>query len=120
MSHLEFLMQKGDIQGPPYIMQDHLELTFLRKYIERRAQGIPHNPRLRNMSQEERAQLHTIPLDDDQDSNSSTNQGPGDTHMINWDVSEHAHTHHSHHRSPTAYTGIVTISLSITPGVGIY
>lgn len=47
MTHLELLMQKGEIQGPPYIMGDHLELTFLRKFIERQAAGIPHNPRLR-------------------------------------------------------------------------
>ena len=48
MSHLELLMQKGDIQGPPYIMPDDVELTFLRKFIERQAAGLPHNPRLRN------------------------------------------------------------------------
>ncbi|KAK0205498.1 hypothetical protein DFS33DRAFT_774281 [Desarmillaria ectypa] len=48
MSHLELLMQKGDIQGPPYVMADDIELTFLRKFIERHAAGIPHNPRLRN------------------------------------------------------------------------
>lgn len=47
MTHLELLMQKGEIQGPPYIMPDHLELTFLRKFIERQAARIPHNPRLR-------------------------------------------------------------------------
>ena len=47
MSHLEVLMQKGEIQGPPYIMPDNIELTFLRKFIERQAAGIPHNPRLR-------------------------------------------------------------------------
>ncbi|KAI0077796.1 hypothetical protein K474DRAFT_1684099 [Panus rudis PR-1116 ss-1] len=47
MTHLELLMQKGEIQGPPYIMPDHVELTFLRKFIERQAAGIPHNPRLR-------------------------------------------------------------------------
>ncbi|KAJ3800999.1 hypothetical protein GGU11DRAFT_771222 [Lentinula aff. detonsa] len=48
MSHLELLMQKGDIQGPPYSMPDDIELTFLRKFIERQAAGLPHNPRLRN------------------------------------------------------------------------
>ncbi|KAF8639146.1 hypothetical protein AX17_001635 [Amanita inopinata Kibby_2008] len=48
MSHLELLMQKGDIQGPPYVMPDDMELTFLRKFIERQAAGMPHNPRLRN------------------------------------------------------------------------
>ncbi|KAF8485734.1 hypothetical protein DFH94DRAFT_152826 [Russula ochroleuca] len=47
MSHLELLMQRGDIKGPPYIMPDNVELTFLRKFIERQAAGIPHNPRLR-------------------------------------------------------------------------
>ncbi|KAJ3522232.1 hypothetical protein NMY22_g11984 [Coprinellus aureogranulatus] len=40
--------QKGDITGPPYLMPDEVELTFLRKFIERQAAGIPHNPRLRN------------------------------------------------------------------------
>ncbi|RXW16909.1 hypothetical protein EST38_g8945 [Candolleomyces aberdarensis] len=48
MSQLELLMQKGDIQGPPYVMPEDIELTFLRKFIERQAAGIPHNPRLRN------------------------------------------------------------------------
>ncbi|KAF6751727.1 hypothetical protein DFP72DRAFT_473611 [Ephemerocybe angulata] len=48
MSHLELLMQKGDIQGPPYVMPDDVELSFLRKFIERHAAGVPHNPRLRN------------------------------------------------------------------------
>ncbi|KAH0831151.1 hypothetical protein J3R83DRAFT_13723 [Lanmaoa asiatica] len=49
MSHLEVLMQKGDIQGPPYIMADDIELTFLRKFIERHNAGTPHNPRLRHL-----------------------------------------------------------------------
>ncbi|KAJ7130198.1 hypothetical protein C8R44DRAFT_699329 [Mycena epipterygia] len=52
MSHLELLMQKGDIQGPPYAMPDDIELSFLRKFIERQAAGIPHNPRLRNANGE--------------------------------------------------------------------
>lgn len=47
MTHLELLMQKGEIQGPPYIMPDDIELTFMKKFIERQAAGIPHNPRLR-------------------------------------------------------------------------
>jgi len=54
MSHLELLMQKGDIQGPPYVMPDEIELTFLRKFIERHNAGIPHNPRLRNLPVGER------------------------------------------------------------------
>ncbi|KIJ63635.1 hypothetical protein HYDPIDRAFT_182222 [Hydnomerulius pinastri MD-312] len=49
MSHLEVLMQKGDIQGPPYIMPDDIELGFLRKFIERHNANIPHNPRLRHL-----------------------------------------------------------------------
>ncbi|KAH9038130.1 hypothetical protein EDB84DRAFT_1101289 [Lactarius hengduanensis] len=47
MSHLELLMQRGDIKGPPYVMPDNVELSFLQKFIERQAAGIPHNPRLR-------------------------------------------------------------------------
>lgn len=47
MTHLELLMQKGEIQGPPYIMPENIELTFLKKFIERQAANIPHNPRLR-------------------------------------------------------------------------
>ncbi|KAJ7625004.1 hypothetical protein DFH06DRAFT_1444692 [Mycena polygramma] len=58
MSHLELLMQKGDIQGPPYAMPDDIELTFLRKFIERQNAGIPHNPRLRNTNGEQ----HPFPM----------------------------------------------------------
>ena len=47
MSHLELLIQKGDIEGPPYAMADDIELTFLREFIHRQFYGIPHNPRLR-------------------------------------------------------------------------
>ncbi|THH31205.1 hypothetical protein EUX98_g2982 [Antrodiella citrinella] len=47
MTHLELLMQKGEIQGPPYIMPDNIELTFLRKFMERHNARVPHNPRLR-------------------------------------------------------------------------
>ncbi|KAF9233896.1 hypothetical protein BU15DRAFT_79641 [Melanogaster broomeanus] len=49
MAHLEVLMQKGDIQGPPYVMPDDVELSFLRKFIERHNARIPHNPRLRHL-----------------------------------------------------------------------
>lgn len=49
MSHLEILMQKGDIPGPPYIMPEDMELGFLRKFIERHNAGISHNPRLRHL-----------------------------------------------------------------------
>ncbi|KAJ7291181.1 hypothetical protein C8J57DRAFT_1271635 [Mycena rebaudengoi] len=52
MSHLELLMQKGDIQGPPYAMPEDIELSFLRKFMERQSAGIPHNPRLRNSTGE--------------------------------------------------------------------
>ncbi|TCD60410.1 hypothetical protein EIP91_010225 [Steccherinum ochraceum] len=47
MTHLELLMQKGEIQGPPYIMPDNIELSFLRKFMDRHNARIPHNPRLR-------------------------------------------------------------------------
>ncbi|THH17066.1 hypothetical protein EW146_g3677 [Bondarzewia mesenterica] len=52
MSHLELLMQRGDIKGPPYVMPEHIELTFLRKFVDRQAAGIPHNPRLRKAALE--------------------------------------------------------------------
>ncbi|KAA1467157.1 hypothetical protein DENSPDRAFT_877093 [Dentipellis sp. KUC8613] len=54
MSHLELLMQRGDIKGPPYVMPDGIELAFLRKFIERQQAGIPHNPRLRKAFHENR------------------------------------------------------------------
>ncbi|KAF8892941.1 hypothetical protein BD779DRAFT_1507889 [Infundibulicybe gibba] len=63
MSHLELLMQKGDIQGPPYVMSDDIELTFLRKFIERQAAGIPHNPRLRNSGGEASLPLRESSMD---------------------------------------------------------
>ncbi|TDL15692.1 hypothetical protein BD410DRAFT_697669, partial [Rickenella mellea] len=47
MAQLESLIQKHEIPGPPYIMPDHLEFTFMRKFIERQALGTPHHPRLR-------------------------------------------------------------------------
>ena len=65
MSHLELLMQKGDIQGPPYSMPEGIELSFLRKFIERHNAGIPHNPRLRNGNANDWA---AIPKDDSMDS----------------------------------------------------
>jgi len=49
MSHLEILMQKGDIPGPPYVMPDDMDLGFLRKFVERHNACIPHNPRLRHL-----------------------------------------------------------------------
>lgn len=58
MSHLELLMQRGDIKGPPYIMPDDVELTFLRKFIERQAAGTPHNPRLRHTTVNNRYAPH--------------------------------------------------------------
>ena len=61
MSQLELLMQKGDIQGPPYVMPDNIEFSFMRKFIERQAQGVPHNPRLRNVPRES---LPRIPHDE--------------------------------------------------------
>ncbi|KAG6829911.1 hypothetical protein H0H92_002934 [Tricholoma furcatifolium] len=64
MSHLELLMQKGDIQGPPYVMPDDVELTFLRKFVERQANGIPHNPRLRNSSSDHTYATRDYPTGD--------------------------------------------------------
>lgn len=63
MAHIELLMQKGDIQGPPYVMPDHLEFSFMRKFIDRQAAGIPHNPRLRNLPLEERHRTEDIESD---------------------------------------------------------
>jgi hypothetical protein len=48
MSHIEFLMQRGNIRGPPFTMAEDIEIPFLRKFVERQAAGIPHNPRLRS------------------------------------------------------------------------
>lgn len=76
MSHLELLMQKGDIQGPPYAMPDDIELSFLRKFIERQAAGIAHNPRLRNSPGE-----HTYPPRDHSTGNSLTPE-PSDSGFL--------------------------------------
>jgi hypothetical protein len=62
MSHLELLMQRGDIKGPPFIMPDDVELTFLRKFIERQQAGIPHNPRLREAFLQGRLPLPPRPI----------------------------------------------------------
>ena len=51
MAHLEMLIAKSEIRGPPYVMSDEQEFPFLRKFIERQRAGIPHNPRLRNEHQ---------------------------------------------------------------------
>ncbi|KAI0044283.1 hypothetical protein FA95DRAFT_1608674 [Auriscalpium vulgare] len=67
MSHLELLMQRGDIKGPPYLMPDALELSFLRKFIDREAAHIPHNPRLRKAFYENRYSAPVRPNLDDQD-----------------------------------------------------
>ena len=50
MAHLELLLQKGDIPGPPYIMPDALEFTFMRGFLDRQRRGIPHNPRIRALA----------------------------------------------------------------------
>src|ERR1700749_1478874 len=47
MAHLELLIEKGEIPGPPYAMSNDQEFPFLHKFIERQAANIPHNPRLR-------------------------------------------------------------------------
>lgn len=83
MSHLELLMQKGDIQGPPYVMPDDVELTFMRKFIERQAAGIPHNPRLRNSMGESGPSQYTYRDDHSVDSGSPdvSDAGYGDHKM---------------------------------------
>lgn len=73
MSHLELLMQKGDIQGPPYFMPEDIELSFLRKFIERHNAGIPHNPRLRNGSVSE------WPVRSNEDSMNAGTPGPSES-----------------------------------------
>ena len=59
MAHLEMLIAKGEIRGPPYVMTDDQDFPFLRKFIERQTANIPHNPRLRGLSpgNEHQAQL---------------------------------------------------------------
>lgn len=72
MAHLELLLQKGEITGPPYVMPDHLEFTFMRGFIERQRTGVPHNPRLRGLPRSE--QYHIPPeelTDDDPDARGS-------------------------------------------------
>lgn len=59
MAHLEMLIAKGEIRGPPYVMSDDQEFPFLRKFIERQATGIQHNPRLRGVSPDEQNQSGT-------------------------------------------------------------
>lgn len=88
MSHLELLMQKGDIQGPPYAMPDDIELSFLRKFIERQAAGIAHNPRLRNSPGE-----HTYPPRDHSTGNSLTPE-PSDSGFLD----QHHRTIHGMNR----------------------
>ena len=74
MQHLELLMQRGDIKGPPYIMPDDLELTFLRKFIERQQAGIPHNPRLREAFLQGRLPAQHVPIPS---TSRSGSDGPG-------------------------------------------
>lgn len=61
MAHLELLLQKGEITGPPYVMPDHAEFMFMRGFVERQRAGIHHNPRLRNLPRDEQ---HRIPPED--------------------------------------------------------
>lgn len=59
MAHLEMLIAKGEVRGPPYVMSDDQEFPFLRKFIERQAAGTSHNPRLRGLSPEDQNQSAT-------------------------------------------------------------
>ena len=65
MAHLELLLQKGEITGPPYIMPDHLEFTFMRGFVERQRTGVPHNPRLRGLPRSEQYHIPSEELTDD-------------------------------------------------------
>jgi hypothetical protein len=56
MAHLEMLIAKGEIRGPPYVMSEDQDFPFLRKFIERQAAGIQHNPRLRGIAPDSRNQ----------------------------------------------------------------
>ncbi|THH09288.1 hypothetical protein EW145_g2137 [Phellinidium pouzarii] len=72
MAHLELLLQKGEITGPPYVMPDHLEFTFMRSFVERQRTNVPHNPRLRGVPRD--AQHHISPedlIEDDLDARGS-------------------------------------------------
>ncbi|KAI5117898.1 hypothetical protein M0805_001555 [Coniferiporia weirii] len=72
MAHLELLLQKGEITGPPYVMPDHLELSFMRGFVERQRTGVPHNPRLRGLQSD--PQHHIAPedlIEDDLDARGS-------------------------------------------------
>ncbi|KAI0261097.1 hypothetical protein BC834DRAFT_845723 [Gloeopeniophorella convolvens] len=108
MSHLELLMQRGDIKGPPYVMPDNVELTFLRKFIERQAAGIPHNPRLRKAFLENRynapARLPPPPPSESPEpSDDSVLDGASDDD--GWDGDRR---HIPHERSVSRYTGPVS------------
>ena len=76
MAHLELLLQKGEITGPPYVMPDHVEFTFMRGFVERQREGIPHNPRLRNLPREEQ---HRVPLEDLEDDDVDARGSPEST-----------------------------------------
>jgi hypothetical protein len=107
MSHLELLMQRGDIKGPPYVMPDNIELSFLRKFIERQAAGVPHNPRLRkafldnrsNSNNNEPARLLIPPP--------SESPEPSDESVLDGTSSDEAwdadHRHRSRGQSQTAF-----------------
>jgi hypothetical protein len=43
-------------------MVDHIELTLLRKFIERQVAGIPHNPYLRKLSNNHYKCVTALPL----------------------------------------------------------
>ncbi|KAF9467142.1 hypothetical protein BDZ94DRAFT_54024 [Collybia nuda] len=101
MSHLELLMQKGDIQGPPYAMPDDIELSFLRKFIERQAAGIAHNPRLRNSPGE-----HTYPPRDHSTGNSLTPE-PSDSTFLD---QNHRSVHGMGHSLSRSHFYIQTVS----------
>ncbi|PSS34038.1 hypothetical protein PHLCEN_2v1942 [Hermanssonia centrifuga] len=98
MSHLELLMQKGEIQGPPYIMPDNVELTFLRKFIERHAAGIPHNPRLRQNYLNGNRSPRTIPQYND----TKFSEGSSTSPAMSWEaLDDRDKASQGHDASPT-------------------
>jgi hypothetical protein len=85
MAHLEMLIAKGEIRGPPYIMSDDQEFTFLRKFIERQRSNVPHNPRLRGLSQEVRTLSSTtvdLPRSETPDEPKASTSYTDDSHRL--------------------------------------
>ncbi|TFY83482.1 hypothetical protein EWM64_g523 [Hericium alpestre] len=116
MSHLELLMQRGDIKGPPYNMPENIELSFLRKFIERQAAGIPHNPRLRKAFQENRYVPPPRPSLADSETPEPSESGSG-RHCSDpgWADDEPAKFSRENASAPARYQSNPTLSLPYQP-----